>query len=59
MENIAIAIITGLVSGGATWGALRVELRYLRRDIDNAHKRILELERGILSRLLDKLEVAQ
>lgn len=35
-------------AGGAliTWGAIRVELRYLRRDVDRAHLRLDNLPCG-------------
>lgn len=45
--EIITGIVTGLVTVGGTWGAVRVELRYHRRDIDRAHRRIDEVERQI------------
>lgn len=44
METLLIAAITGIIGGLTTWGGLRVELRYLRRDIDLAHQRIDEMQ---------------
>lgn len=40
---LIVAAVTGGVSGLITWGSMRVEVRYLRRDIDRAHLRIDEL----------------
>lgn len=34
------AVLSGLVTGAVTWGAMRVEIRYLRRDVDRAHLRL-------------------
>ena len=34
------AIVSGLVTGAVTWGPMRVEIRYLRRDVDLAHLRL-------------------
>ena len=33
-------ILPALLSGAVTWGVLKTELRYLRRDIDAAHRRL-------------------
>lgn len=33
-------IFQALITAAAVWGAMRVELRWLRRDVDMAHKRI-------------------
>ena len=43
MMELAIAIGAGLVTGLVTWGGLRVEIRYLRRDVDRAHWRLDQL----------------
>lgn len=40
LETLAAAVLAGVVSGLVAWGGLRVELRYLRRDIDAAHRRL-------------------
>lgn len=29
-----VGVITGIFSGGAVWGVLKTEMRYLRRDVD-------------------------
>jgi hypothetical protein len=33
-------LMTGLIAAAASWGAVRLELRYMRRDINAAHKRM-------------------
>lgn len=43
MNEVLIAIGAGLVTGLVTWGGLRVEIRYLRRDVDRAHWRLDQL----------------
>jgi len=40
IEVLVSSILTGLVTGAAAWGAIRIELKYHRRDIDHAHRRI-------------------
>lgn len=35
-DTLLIVIVTALVNGAVVWGALRVELRWLRRDVDRA-----------------------
>lgn len=44
MEFDPNMILNALASAGAVYGAVRVELRWLRRDVDLAHKRITKLE---------------
>jgi len=39
-DVIMIAIITAAINGAVTWGVVRTELKYHRRDIDAAHKRL-------------------
>lgn len=43
-----------LFSAGMTWGLVRAELRYLRRDVDHAHRRIDELPCAIRRRATDQ-----
>jgi len=50
MSEFLIAVVIGLVSGAMTWGAMRVEVRYLRRDVDRAHLRLDNLPCGGLTR---------
>lgn len=40
IQSIVVGVITGMFSAGAVWGVLKTELKYLRRDVDHAHKRI-------------------
>ena len=45
MESALIqAVISGLIGGTMTgvaaWAAIRVEIKYLRRDVDHAHRRL-------------------
>jgi hypothetical protein len=44
VEALAVALLSGIVSGLIAWGGLRVELRYHRRDIDRAHERADDLD---------------
>jgi hypothetical protein len=39
-DTVLIAALTIAVNAAVTWGVLRTELKYLRRDVDHAHKRI-------------------
>ncbi len=43
-ESVLPAILAGMASGLITWGAIRTELKWLRRDTDLAHERIDDLE---------------
>jgi hypothetical protein len=45
-EVVSLMIGAGLVQGLLTWGAMRVEVRYLRRDTDRAHWRLDNLPCG-------------
>lgn len=39
--NIIISsVVTGLITGVASFAAIRVEMKFLRRDVDHAHKRL-------------------
>lgn len=46
MNEILVALGSGLVTGLVTWGGMRVEIRYLRRDVDRAHWRLDQLPCG-------------
>lgn len=46
IETIVGVILAGALQGLITWGAVRVEIRYLRRDIDRAHWRLDQLPCG-------------
>lgn len=39
LDALIIAAVTGAASGLVTWGGVRVELKWLRRDVDLANKR--------------------
>ncbi len=39
--NILISsAVTGVITGVAAFSAIRVEMRFLRRDVDRAHERL-------------------
>ena len=38
VSSIVQAVIGGLITGGAAWTAIRVELKWLRRDVDEARR---------------------
>jgi hypothetical protein len=40
IQSVIIGVITGAFSGGAVWGVLKTELRWLRRDIDRVLKHL-------------------
>lgn len=48
LETLLVAVLswvaTGCIAGLVAWGGLRVELRYLRRDLDDHHVRLKRLE---------------
>lgn len=37
-------VVGGVITGVAAFAAIRVELRYLRRDLDDHHRRLIHLE---------------
>lgn len=39
-QHLAGGLVTGLFTAGALWGVIRTEFKYIRRDVDLAHKRI-------------------
>lgn len=41
--SIVSGIVGGVITGASAFAAIRVELRYLRRDVDHAHRRIDKL----------------
>lgn len=45
MENFNLlqAVITAAFSAGVTYGAIRSELRYMRRDLDELRRRVFQL----------------
>jgi len=46
LQAIITALVTGTVSGLVTYGVMKTELKYLRRDVDLAHTRITELAKS-------------
>lgn len=40
-----LVLVTAVVNGAVMWGVIRTEFKYLRRDIDNAHRRLDIIER--------------
>jgi hypothetical protein len=43
-DTIAGAVLPALVSGAVTWGVMRTEMRWLRRDVDDIRKRVADHE---------------
>lgn len=43
VQSAVIGVITGLFSAGAVWGVLKTELRFLRRDVDEVRRAVLNL----------------
>ena len=50
MDSWLLALASAIATGLVTWGAIRVELRWLRRDVDHAHKRIDRVESALIGR---------
>jgi hypothetical protein len=50
MDSWLLALASAVATGLVTWGAIRVELRWLRRDVDHAHKRIDRVEGALIGR---------
>lgn len=44
---IVSAVVSGLVASLGTIAAIRVELRWLRRDVDNLNKKVFSLSNSI------------
>lgn len=40
MNELLPILFSGIVCGLVTWGGVRAELKYLRRDVDDAHRKI-------------------
>lgn len=41
--SVVSGLVGGLITGVAAFAAIRVEMRWMRRDIDHAHERINQL----------------
>jgi len=44
---ILSSVITGLITGVASFAAIRVEMKFLRRDVDHAHRRVDDAHKRI------------
>lgn len=40
MNELLPVLFTGIVCGLVTWGGVSVEMKYLRRDVDAANRKI-------------------
>lgn len=40
LELVLQIILPAIASGGVTYGIIKTELRYLRRDVNAAHRRL-------------------
>jgi len=40
LTSVMSGLVGGVITGVAAFTAIRVELKYLRRDVDHAHARI-------------------
>lgn len=43
MNDLLPIVFTGIVTGLVAWGGIRIEMKYLRRDVDDAHRKIEKL----------------
>ena len=50
LQAVGAVVLAGIVQGVVTWAAMRVEVRYLRRDVDRALWRLDNLPCGGLNR---------
>ena len=50
LETLLIALGSAIVTGLVTWGGIRVELRWLRRDVDRLDKRVDRVEGALIGR---------
>jgi hypothetical protein len=50
MIELLLLFVVSLVNGVATWGVVRIlsEIKFLRRDVDHAHRRLDDLVRAKL-----------
>jgi hypothetical protein len=49
--EIFAAILAAVITGLINWGAMRVELRWLRRDVDELRKRVAVLDSNATPRV--------
>lgn len=45
LASVVSGVVGGVITGVAAFAAIRVELKYLRRDVDYAHARLDNVER--------------
>jgi hypothetical protein len=43
--NIIGGVVMGIFAGGAMIATVRVEMKFLRRDVDHAHRRIDDMQK--------------
>lgn len=43
-------LVTGAVAGAVAWSAIRVEIHYLRRDVDRLFSLVRDIERRRMER---------
>jgi hypothetical protein len=53
MELVEI-VVQAFVTAAAAWAAVRVELRWLRRDVDHAHERIDRHDQQLIDLLQER-----
>lgn len=46
MIEFGLIVLTAIANGAVTWGVIRTELKYLRRDVDHAHRRLDDIVRA-------------
>lgn len=44
--NLLQTVVTGAFSAGVTWGLVRAELRWLRRDLDEVRRKVFNFEKS-------------
>ena len=50
LETLLIALASGAVCGLVAWGGMRVELRWLRSDVNKLDKRVNRVEDELIER---------
>jgi hypothetical protein len=45
LDPVVVAVLSALCSFVGSYAAVRTEMRYLRRDVDHAHRRLDTVER--------------
>lgn len=58
-EGLLIALLTGIVSGLISWGGVRVQLRYLSRDLAVNEKSVHNLKNENAARKIETHLLAQ